>query len=149
MNEIITFLGSSLDGEMDLGNIQINHQEINTLNQKFKDLASFSTISILPPKKQSQIWTVKKEYIDRTVRDRERILDAFVNAFGEYAGTKFSINMYNEHAMKSGTDSAAITYIEIKRESDGQIFLGAGVSSSVTKSSVRAIISAYNRMIKE
>ena len=77
------------------------------------------------------------------------LLDAFVNAFGEYAGTKFSINMYNEHAMKSGTDSAAITYIEIKRESDGQIFLGAGVSSSVTKSSVRAIISAYNRMIKE
>ncbi len=77
------------------------------------------------------------------------LLDAFVNAFGEYAGVKFSINMYNEHAMKSGTDSAAITYIEIKRESDGQIFLGAGVSSSVTKSSVRAIISAYNRMIKE
>ncbi len=77
------------------------------------------------------------------------LLDAFVNAFAEYAGTKFSIEMYNEHAMKSGTDSAAITYIEIKRETDGKIFLGAGVSSSVTKSSVRAIISAYNRMIKE
>ena len=77
------------------------------------------------------------------------LLDAFVNAFGSYTNTQFSINMYNEHAMKSGTDSAAITYIEIKRASDGQIFLGAGVSSSVTKSSVRAIISAYNRMIKE
>ncbi|MCQ2529506.1 MAG: 2-isopropylmalate synthase [Saccharofermentans sp.] len=77
------------------------------------------------------------------------LLDAFVNAFSNHTGVKFSINMYNEHALKSGTDSAAITYIEIKRESDGQIFLGAGVSSSVTKSSVRAIISAYNRMIKE
>ncbi len=77
------------------------------------------------------------------------LLDAFVNAFGGFTGTKFSIQMYNEHAMMSGTDSAAITYIEIKRESDGRIFLGAGVSSSVTKSSVRAIISAYNRMIKE
>lgn len=77
------------------------------------------------------------------------LLDAFVNAFASYTGIEFSINMYNEHAMKSGTDSAAITYIEIKRASDGQIFLGAGVSSSVTKSSVRAIISAYNRMIKE
>ncbi|MCQ2531459.1 MAG: 2-isopropylmalate synthase [Saccharofermentans sp.] len=77
------------------------------------------------------------------------LLDAFVNAFTAHTGIKFSINMYNEHAMKSGTDSAAITYIEIKRESDGKVFLGAGVSSSVTKSSVRAIISAYNRMIKE
>lgn len=75
------------------------------------------------------------------------LLDAFVNAFGEYTGTKFSIKMYNEHALQSGTDSAAITYIEIVRESDGKVFIGAGVSSSVTKSSVRAIVSAYNRMI--
>ena len=77
------------------------------------------------------------------------LLDAFVNAFSAYTGISFSINMYSEHAMKSGTDSAAITYIEIRRKSDGKVFLGAGVSSSVTKSSVRAIISAFNRMIKE
>ncbi|MBR6483753.1 MAG: 2-isopropylmalate synthase [Clostridiales bacterium] len=77
------------------------------------------------------------------------LLDAFVNGFSEYTGIAFSINMYSEHAMKSGTDSAAITYIEIRRKSDDKIFLGAGVSSSVTKSSVRAIISAFNRMIKE
>lgn len=76
------------------------------------------------------------------------LLDAFVNAFSNYTGIKFSINMYNEHAMQTGSDSAAITYVEIKRSDDGKIFLGAGVSSSVTKSSVRAIISAFNRMIK-
>ena len=76
------------------------------------------------------------------------LLDAFVNAFKEAFDISFSINMYNEHAMKSGTDSAAITYIEIKKDHDRRIYLGAGVSSSVTKSSVRAIISAVNRMIK-
>ncbi|MCQ2516772.1 MAG: 2-isopropylmalate synthase [Saccharofermentans sp.] len=76
------------------------------------------------------------------------LLDAFVNAFSNYTGIKFSINMYNEHAMQTGSDSAAITYVEIKRADDGKIFLGAGVSSSVTKSSVRAIICAFNRMIK-
>lgn len=101
----------------------------------------------------------KKSEVEAIITDHDKevtikgmgkgLLDAFVNAFASYTGTDFSINMYNEHAMKSGTDSAAITYIEIKRGSDGQIFLGAGVSSSVTKSSVRAIISAYNRMIKE
>ncbi len=76
------------------------------------------------------------------------LLDAFVDAFSTYTGVKFSINMYNEHAMENGTTSAAITYIEIKRADDGQIFLGAGVSKSVTKSSVRAVLSAFNRMIK-
>lgn len=76
------------------------------------------------------------------------LLDAFVDAFTTYTGVNFSIKMYNEHAMDNGTDSAAITYIEIKRVEDGQVFLGAGVSSSVTKSSVRAVLSAYNRMIK-
>lgn len=76
------------------------------------------------------------------------LLDAFVDAFSTYTGVKFSINMYNEHAMENGTTSAAITYIEIKRADDGQIFLGAGVSRSVTKSSVRAVLSAFNRMIK-
>ena len=76
------------------------------------------------------------------------LLDAFVNAFSKYTGVKFSIKMYNEHAMKSGSDSAAITYIEILNHMDGKTYIGAGVSSSVTKSSVRAVISAYNRMIK-
>ena len=76
------------------------------------------------------------------------LLDAFTKAFSQLTGVGFHIAMYNEHAMKSGSDSAAITYIELKNHEDGKIYIGAGVSSSVTKSSVRAIISAYNRMIK-
>lgn len=75
------------------------------------------------------------------------LLDAFVNAFSNETGIKFSINMYSEHAMKSGTDSTAITYIEILKENDRKVYLGAGVSSSVTKSSIRGIISAVNRML--
>ncbi len=76
------------------------------------------------------------------------LLDAFTKAFSDMTGVGFHIAMYSEHAMKSGSDSAAITYIELKNHDTGKIYLGAGVSSSVTKSSVRAIISAYNRMIK-
>ena len=75
------------------------------------------------------------------------LLDAFVTAFKEYTGTDFEIKDYSEHAMKSGSDSAAITFIEIRNKEDGKVYVGAGVSSSVTKSSVRAIVSAYNRMI--
>ncbi len=76
------------------------------------------------------------------------LLDAFVSAFKTYTGVDFEIKDYSEHAMKSGSDSAAITYIEILSKVDGKTYIGAGVSSSVTKSSVRAVVCAYNRMIK-
>ena len=49
--------------------------------------------------------------------------------------------------MKSGSDSAAITFIEIENKANKEVYVGAGVSSSVTKSSVRAVVSAFNRMI--
>lgn len=74
-------------------------------------------------------------------------LDAFVNAVNQFPEVNITINMYSEHSMKSGSDSAAITYIEIIDKSTGEIHLGAGVSSSVIKSSVRAVISAVNRML--
>ena len=75
------------------------------------------------------------------------LLDAFVRGFCDYTGVEFSISNYSEHAMKSGSDSAAITYIEIANKANKQTYIGAGVSSSVTKSSVRAVVCAYNRMI--
>ena len=75
------------------------------------------------------------------------LLDAFVKALIDYTGVEFEIADYSEHAMKSGSDSAAITYIEIRNLKDGKNYIGAGVSSSVTKSSVRAVVCAYNRMI--
>ncbi len=75
-------------------------------------------------------------------------LDAFVNAVNQFPDVDVTINMYSEHSMKSGSDSAAITYIEIIDKKTDTVHLGAGVSSSVTKSSVRAVISAVNRMIK-
>lgn len=99
----------------------------------------------------------KKSMIEASINDLGKpvkiigegsgILEAFVNALTRYTGVEFSIESYSEHSMKSGSDSAAISYIEIKRKSDSHKFIGAGVSTSVIKSSIRAIISAYNRMI--
>ena len=88
---------------------------------------------------------VEKEIVGRG----NGLLAGFVNAFCEYTGVKFYINNYSQHSMKSGSDSAAISYVEIKVDGSDKTYLGAGVSSSVTKSSVRAVVSAYNRMINE
>jgi len=75
------------------------------------------------------------------------LLDAYCNALNQMLNTKISIKQYSQHAMESGSDSAAITYIQIETE-NGLNALGAGISSSVTKSSLRAVLCALNR-IKE
>jgi len=74
------------------------------------------------------------------------LLDAFCDGIEKVLNRKFSITSYHEHAMESGSDSAAITYVEIE-DDQGNKHLGAGISSSVTKSSLRAVVSAMNRMI--
>ena len=74
------------------------------------------------------------------------LLDAFCNGLSGIIGESITITTYHEHAMQSGSDSAAITYVEIALP-DKEKYLGAGISSSVTKSSLRGVLSAVNRMI--
>jgi len=74
------------------------------------------------------------------------LLDAFCHGIAQSINKEITITTYQEHAMKSGSDSAAITYVEIQLLGDGK-YLGAGISSSVSKSSLRAVVSAMNRMI--
>ena len=94
--------------------------------------------------------TVKLKYAEETIEvngDGIGLLDAFCNGIEKTLNIKISIRMYNEHAIKSGSDSAAITYVQIA-DRDGNLHLGAGISSSVTKSSLRAVVCALNRMIR-
>jgi len=74
------------------------------------------------------------------------LLDAFCDGLSKKVGEKLSITTYHEHAMQSGSDSAAITYVEFAIH-DKEKYLGAGISSSVSKSSLRAVVSAVNRML--
>jgi 2-isopropylmalate synthase len=74
------------------------------------------------------------------------LLDAFCDGLSKSIGKTFAITTYHEHSMQSGSDSAAITYVEIEDNSKEK-HLGAGISSSVTKSSLRAVISSVNRML--
>ena len=94
--------------------------------------------------------TVKLKNAEETIEvngDGIGLLDAFCNGIEKTLQIKLSIRMYNEHAIKSGSDSAAITYVQIA-DKDGNLHLGAGISSSVTKSSLRAVVCALNRMIR-
>ena len=63
---------------------------------------------------------------------------------------KYGINIrildYEEHALKSGSDSQAAAYIHLMDGDSGKITYGVGVSSNITRASVRAVFSAVNRL---
>ena len=138
-----------------------NHMEL--LPQQVFDLFDDEYINVMEPywvlsfaetilsEGESEVTAVITDNrVEKTITGKGNgLLAGFVAAFSDYTGVKFSIENYSQHAMKSGSDSAAISYIEIKTDKSDKIYLGAGVSSSVTKSSVRAIVSAFNRMMAE
>jgi len=71
-------------------------------------------------------------------------LAALVHGFGTI-GVHFEITNYSEHALSSGETAAAISYIQIKT-ADGKTRWGAGVDTNIELASVRAVLSALNRL---
>ena len=72
-------------------------------------------------------------------------LAALVHAFTTAGVARFEISNYSEHALSSGEEAAAIAYIQIK-DAGGQTRWGAGVDTNIELASVRAILSALNRI---
>ena len=74
------------------------------------------------------------------------LLSAFCNALEDYCALHFDITNYSEHSLEYGAASRAITYMHIT-DKNGNEFFGAGVSESISRSSVRAVVSAVNKML--
>ncbi len=72
-------------------------------------------------------------------------LAALVHGFNKAGGPRFEITAYSEHALGSGEEAAAIAYIQIKH-GDGKVRWGAGVDTNIELASVRAVLSALNRL---
>ena len=77
-------------------------------------------------------------------------IDAFLSALSNELGIKVQVRDYVEHALREGSDAAAVTYIEceIGEESESQVIWGVGIDTSTTLSSLNAIISAINRTMR-
>lgn len=59
----------------------------------------------------------------------------------------FTIEDYSEHSLSVGSHAKAAAYIEMKDPRSGNISFGVGVSSNITRASIRAVFSALNRMV--
>jgi 2-isopropylmalate synthase len=72
-------------------------------------------------------------------------LAALVHGLTQAGVPRFEIANYSEHALGSGEEAAAIAYIQIKT-ADGKVRWGAGVDTNISFASVRAVLSALNRV---
>ena len=53
---------------------------------------------------------------------------------------------YDEHALAQGSHAKAAAYIQMQDNASGRVTFGVGVSSNITKASIRGIFSALNRL---
>lgn len=73
-------------------------------------------------------------------------IDAVKRGLDEALHIDIKILDYEEHALQSGSNSKAAAYIHLLDVEDSCVTYGVGVSSNITRASVRAIFSAINRL---
>ncbi len=73
-------------------------------------------------------------------------IDAVQRGLQVELGARIKILDYEEHALQSGSNSQAAAYIHLLDSDSGKVTYGVGVSSNITRASVRAIFSAVNRL---
>ena len=74
-------------------------------------------------------------------------LDCVSNAVKQFLGCDYSLETYTQHALEEKTTSQAASYVSIVK--DGRTYWGAGIDSDIIVSSVKALLSAVNRMLSE
>ena len=70
-------------------------------------------------------------------------LDAVNNALKKAYELKYSLEVYQEHALERSSSSKAIAYVGIKKP-DGTMAWGAGVDPDIIRASIDALVTAIN-----
>ncbi len=73
-------------------------------------------------------------------------IDAVLSGLNHEIGIKAKVIDYQEHALGSGTNVKAVSYIHLLDVDSGNTSYGVGLSSNITRSSIRALFSAVNRL---
>lgn len=73
-------------------------------------------------------------------------IDAVKNALSSKENIDFSIIDYSEHALDEGSNAKAAAYICIRDNKTGNTTYGVGLSSNITRATIRAVFSAVNRI---
>ncbi len=73
-------------------------------------------------------------------------IDAIQRGMEEALGIQIKVLDYSEHALTAGSGAQAASYIHLMDQATGRVIYGVGVSSNITRASIRGIFSAVNRL---
>ena len=73
-------------------------------------------------------------------------IDAVKRGLEEELGLSIKVLDYSEHALTSGSGAQAASYIHLMDQKTGKVTYGVGISSNITRASLRGIFSAVNRL---
>ena len=73
-------------------------------------------------------------------------IDAFVRSLSGTTLPKFEVLSYSEHSLGQGAQAKAVSYIQIKAD-NGLTLYGAGTDTNIELASIKAIVSAINRVL--
>ena len=100
---------------------------------------------------EEDVWaklTVSVGGEERTITERGNgRLDAACNALRKCLGESFTVESYTEHALEEKSTAKAASYVSISKA--GKMYWGAGIHTDIMTSSLNALVSAVNKMLKD
>ena len=75
-------------------------------------------------------------------------LDAVSHAIKDGTELDYTLNTYSEHALTVGSESKAVSYVEVISKNNS-CYWGVGIDDDIIKSSIKALVSAVNNMVKD
>jgi 2-isopropylmalate synthase len=56
---------------------------------------------------------------------------------------------YHEHAIGAGANATAVSYVEVRMDSEPATLFGVGIDSNIVTASLNAVVSAVNRALRQ
>ena len=75
-------------------------------------------------------------------------IDAFVTALARECGIVVTVNDYHEHSIAGGSKAMAAAYVSVQAPGRPPLF-GVGIHANIVTASLRAVVSAVNRLTGE
>ena len=76
-------------------------------------------------------------------------LNTVAKALQKLLDRELHVLTYEEHALNSGSTAQAISYVGVYGDDENRVFWGAGIDNDIIDSSMKALLSAVNRLYTE
>jgi 2-isopropylmalate synthase len=76
-------------------------------------------------------------------------ISAFVKALKTLGLPKFKLETYDEDSIGDTSKAKAVTFVTLKKSSNGETFLGVGTHNNIDQAAVLAVVAALNNLLQD